>query len=613
MDYKEAVALARQGDERGYGFLYETTYKSKYYLALQYMKNEEAAQDVLQEAYIRAFTRLDMLTEPEAFPGWLGRIVANTAKNMLVKKNPMLFSQMETEEEGENFEYRIEDDSIENQPELSYTRQETRELVREMIDSLSEEQRMCILLFHIEGASIREIAVTLGCSENTVKSRLNYGRQNLKKKAEELQKKGYKLYSVAPLPLFLYLLRSQAGYLDKAGSLAAGGKSVAQSVFGAVSRQNAAGSSQSAVASQAAAHGQAAGAAKAGFLHTTLGKVAAVTVGVCLAGGAGAYGVYQILDAVNEPAVVQEQPEQSEAKQQDQKEPEKEEAPQEVKEEDYPNLVAGNLTQEELEFVLAYGPQEIPSQGLSREQAWEILNNLCEPSSRSGGVIEEYGPDANWRAQYSLADVNRMFSSFSDYQFTEENDDDGQEYGVNVEGDKIIFAPATISWVSEAAITRAEYTEDSMEVYYTYSRSSESGQETTEKKAVLKPNDQGAYRIVSIEEAEMSSDGQDETAGGSGETALEFPVGEYSYVAPVGGLRTGLTIEESGVATIVELMSGTGESHTYTYQITAEPGAGGVTTYVLSPLDGGDERILTYEENSGILHDETAGFDWTPS
>ena len=105
---------------------------------------------------------------------------------------------------------------------------------------------------------------------------------------------------------------------------------------------------------------------------------------------------------------------------------------------------------------------------------------------------------------------------------------------------------------------------------------------------------------MSIEEAEtVSSDGQDETAGGSGEAGAKFPVGEYSYVAPVGGLRTGLTIEESGIATIVELMSGTGESHTYTYQITAKPGGGGATTYVLSPLDGGDERILTYEESSG--------------
>ena len=99
----------------------------------------------------------------------------------------------------------------------------------------------------------------------------------------------------------------------------------------------------------------------------------------------GSYGVYQILDAVNEPAVVQEQPEQSEAKQQEQKEPEQEETPQEVKEEDYPNLIAGNLTREELEFVLAYGPQEIPSQGLSREEAREILNNLCELPARSGG------------------------------------------------------------------------------------------------------------------------------------------------------------------------------------------------------------------------------------
>ena len=86
MNYTEAVALAKAGDERGYGFLYETTYKSKYYLALQYVKNEETARDVLQEAYIRAFTKLDMLAEPEAFPGWLGKIVANTAKNVLVKK-----------------------------------------------------------------------------------------------------------------------------------------------------------------------------------------------------------------------------------------------------------------------------------------------------------------------------------------------------------------------------------------------------------------------------------------------------------------------------------------------------------------------------------------------
>ena len=208
MDYREAIEKARKGEEQGFAFLYENTYKSKYYLALQYMKNKEAAEDVLQEAYMKAFSKLDKLSEPEAFEGWLGTIVANTAKNALVRKNPLLFTDVAVDNEGEEFTYDVEDENPDNQPEMAYTREETRELVHSLMDSLSEEQRLCILMFHIEGASILEIAEVMDCSENTVKSRLNYGRKNLKVKAEELQKKGYKLYSVAPVVLLVYLLRS---------------------------------------------------------------------------------------------------------------------------------------------------------------------------------------------------------------------------------------------------------------------------------------------------------------------------------------------------------------------------------------------------------------------
>ena len=208
MDYREAIEKAKNGEEQGFSFLYEKTYKSKYYLALQYMKNKEAAEDVLQEAYMKAFSKLDKLSEPEAFEGWLGTIVANTAQNALVRKNPLLFTDVAVDNEGEEFTYDVQDENPENQPEMAYTREETRELVHSLMDSLSEEQRLCILMFHIEGASILEIAEVMDCSENTVKSRLNYGRKNLKVKAEELQKKGYKLYSVAPVVLLVYLLRS---------------------------------------------------------------------------------------------------------------------------------------------------------------------------------------------------------------------------------------------------------------------------------------------------------------------------------------------------------------------------------------------------------------------
>ena len=51
MNYTEAVRLARAGEEQGFAYLYENTYKSKYDLALQYMKNQDVAEDVLQEAY----------------------------------------------------------------------------------------------------------------------------------------------------------------------------------------------------------------------------------------------------------------------------------------------------------------------------------------------------------------------------------------------------------------------------------------------------------------------------------------------------------------------------------------------------------------------------------
>lgn len=78
--YTEAVRLALAGEEQGFSYLYENTYKTKYYLALQYMKNQEAAEDVLQDAYIRAFSKLDTLQDPENFSAWLGKIVANTAK-----------------------------------------------------------------------------------------------------------------------------------------------------------------------------------------------------------------------------------------------------------------------------------------------------------------------------------------------------------------------------------------------------------------------------------------------------------------------------------------------------------------------------------------------------
>lgn len=605
MTYREAINLARAGEERGYGFLYEKTYKSKYYLALQYMKNEEEAEDVLQEAYIKAFSKLDTLENPEAFQGWLGMIVANTAKNMLAKKRPLLFSDLAVDDEGEAFEYQIEDDDLEVQPELSYTRQETKELVHELIDSLSEEQRLCILMFHIEGISISEIARTMDCSENTVKSRLNYGRKNLRMKAEDLQKKGYKLYSVAPLPLFLMLLRSEETYLAAEGILSAAGKLVADQVFASLSSGEGVLSTTEAVtdavkgmskeatktAGSAVKAKDALGAAgKAGILHTTAGKAAAIVLGICVAGGATFFGVSQVMEARQEAKEAEVQEEIERQKEKEKKEEQAKE-PKEVKDSDYSSLIAGNLTKEELEYVLSYGPEEIPNGGFSMEDYMRILNTLCEPSERTGGPVQYYGSTPDYMPQYSVKDVNRLFESFSDFQFTEENDVEQGDYGdVNVDGEKIMFWAATENHVREATITSAEYNSEEMELYYTYSRGAY-GDESyiAEKKAILKPNSEGLFKIVSIEEISREALDDSQLTQRKKETVKEdIPTGSYSYVAPVGGLRASMKIQSSGAVRMDTLMSGTGEQDSISYTIRKGSEAYGGVLYTLKGKSSAD-------------------------
>ena len=206
MTWTEAISLAKEGKDQGYYFLYEQTYRASYYIALKYMKQEDAAQDVLQDAYIKAFDHLDTLQDADKFPGWIARIVTTTALDELKKRKVVLFSQLQTEDEEISMEEILEDERTDTQPELAIDQKETKRLVQEMIDTLSDEQKFCVMMYYVEELSVKEIAQTLNVSENTVKSRLKYGRKNIEEKVRELEKKGTKLYSVAPFTFFLYLL-----------------------------------------------------------------------------------------------------------------------------------------------------------------------------------------------------------------------------------------------------------------------------------------------------------------------------------------------------------------------------------------------------------------------
>ena len=283
-DLMRLVELAKTGDQQAIAQLYEQTSCRAYYLAKQLVKDEDQAQDIVQDAYVKVFTNLPLLEQVENFQGWLNTIVVNRSKDYLKKKKPMLFSQMVSEED-EGSELDFEDEGGYFSPDQKVDYAETKRLIQGMIDRLPQEQRMAIVLFYLEEMPVKQIARVMECSEGTVKSRLNYGRKAIKAQVLELEKKGTKLYCVPFIPFLYWLFRQQV--LSTVVPGAVGTAAVAAGVAAAGKAGAASGG-----AAGAASRSAAAGAAVAG--KTISAKAAAVIAAACIgAGGVGAgAGVY---------------------------------------------------------------------------------------------------------------------------------------------------------------------------------------------------------------------------------------------------------------------------------------------------------------------------------
>ena len=268
----ELVLLARQDDQNAINELYNQTFKKAYFVARTAIKSSDGdyssqIEDILQDAYVKAFSSLDKLEDPEKFQGWLDTIVINRCKDFLKKKKPTLFSDMASENSNDGstleFEDSQENDRMEFKPEETVDYGETKRLIAEMLDRMPEDQKMCLLMYYYEEMSVRQIAEAMDCSEGTIKSRLNYARKNLKGQVLELEKKGTKLYCMPLLPFLYWFFREQAAEFigGTAGTVAAG---AAASTAAAGAGQSVSAGSASSVAGQTAAIGQAASAGAAG-------------------------------------------------------------------------------------------------------------------------------------------------------------------------------------------------------------------------------------------------------------------------------------------------------------------------------------------------------------
>jgi len=179
------VERVQRGDRRAFDLLVLRYQQRIIKLIMRYVHDSAEAQDVAQEAFIKAYRALPSFRGESAFYTWMYRIAINTAKNYLVSQQRRPMDYDLDLQDPRNFELnaRLRD---EESPEGLALQDELRRTVEETIASLPEELRTAIMLREIDGLSYEEIAQAMDCPVGTVRSRIFRAREAIDRSIESL-------------------------------------------------------------------------------------------------------------------------------------------------------------------------------------------------------------------------------------------------------------------------------------------------------------------------------------------------------------------------------------------------------------------------------------------
>ncbi|GAE31934.1 RNA polymerase sigma factor SigW [Halalkalibacter hemicellulosilyticus] len=182
---KRLIGEVRKGDQEAFAEIVEL-YKDKVYqICYRMLGNVHEAQDVAQEAFLRAYTNIDRYDINRKFSTWLFRIATNVSIDRLRKKKPDFYLQDEVKgTDGVTFESQLAAD--EELPEDQVVTRELQDWVQNEINQLPIKYRTAIILKYIEDLSINEISEILDMPPATVKTRVHRGREALRKRMRHM-------------------------------------------------------------------------------------------------------------------------------------------------------------------------------------------------------------------------------------------------------------------------------------------------------------------------------------------------------------------------------------------------------------------------------------------
>lgn len=187
---QDIIRAAQCGEEGAFTELYGLYAQSVYAKAITIMHNEADAKDIVQEVFIEVHRALSNLREVESFYSWLMMITVNKC-NVHFRKQRFLSKQPLDEKQS----HQQPDARVYMNPQLSVHNRSEREILIEMIDSLTPKQSEILRMMYLEEMKLQEIADVLGVPLGTVKTRSVRAREELRKKLEAFEKQeGYQLH-----------------------------------------------------------------------------------------------------------------------------------------------------------------------------------------------------------------------------------------------------------------------------------------------------------------------------------------------------------------------------------------------------------------------------------
>lgn len=185
------VAAARAGNAESFAALINQYDRHIFRLALNITGNQEDAEDVLQDSFLKAYSNLDRFQGDSRFYTWLVRIAVNEALMKLRKRRGASWVSLDDPVETDDLSFvpREVEDWADN-PEQRYAKSELQDILNQAIERLEPQFRTVFVLRDVEEFSTEETAEMLGLSVPAIKSRLLRARLKLRDRLSKYFKRG---------------------------------------------------------------------------------------------------------------------------------------------------------------------------------------------------------------------------------------------------------------------------------------------------------------------------------------------------------------------------------------------------------------------------------------